>query len=151
MQQISVLQPSGDVIVLDITPESTGRELKELIKDSQPWDELTRRTTSVELIGRGNHLLGNDDNVLDAGIAGDIVPSAVFRQNMVICSHQDAFAGLGCAVDSQSLLTPCSGQVDHPAISDSHWESRLCELQQLDGLDHPKLSRPHWQFCLPRL
>ena len=39
--RISVLQPSGGLIVLEVTPETTGRELKQRIKEGQPWDELT--------------------------------------------------------------------------------------------------------------
>ena len=58
--RISVLQPSGGLIVLEVTPETTGRELKQRIKEGQPWDELTRSTTGVEIILDDANLLAND-------------------------------------------------------------------------------------------
>ena len=70
---ISALQPSGEILILEVTPDTTGRELKQQIKQGQPWDKLTRSTTSVEIIVGDTHLLGNDEKVLDAGIAEDTV------------------------------------------------------------------------------
>ena len=99
-----VLQPSGETIVLDVTPELRGRELKQQIKSRQPWDELTGRTTSVEIIVGDDQLLANDVKVLDAGIAADTVVSVVFKPNKVICSNKAAIASLGGIVDSELLL-----------------------------------------------
>ena len=101
---ISVLQPSGEILVLEVTPETTGKELKQQIKDRKPWDELTRSSTGVEIIVGDNHLLANDAKVLDAGIAEDPVISVVFKPNKVICSNKDAIASLGGIVDSDLLL-----------------------------------------------
>ena len=104
-KMISVRQPSGEVIVLEVTPETTGKELKQQIKDRKPsWDELTRNTTIAEIIVGHNHLLANDAKVLDAGIAEDPVVSVVFKTNKVICSNKDAIASLGGIVDSELLL-----------------------------------------------
>ena len=101
---ISALQPSGEILVLEVTPETTGCELKQQIKEGQPWDELTCSTTGVEIIVRDNHLLANDAKVLDVGIAEDTVESVVFKPNKVICSNQHAIASFGGIVDSELLL-----------------------------------------------
>ena len=103
-KNISVLQPSGANVVLEVTPEMTGRALKQEIKDQQPWDEFTRSTTSVEIIFGDNHFLANDAKVLDAGIAEDTVVSVIFKPNIVTCSSKDAIASLGGIVGSGLLL-----------------------------------------------
>ena len=103
--KISTLQPSGEILVLEVTPDTTGLELKEQIKQGQPWDKLTRSTTSVEIIVGDTHLLANYVKVLDAGIAEDTVVSVVFKPNKVICSNKDAIATLDGIVDSERLLT----------------------------------------------
>ena len=102
--KISALQPSGELLVLEVTPETTGKELKQQIKEKKAWDELTRSTTGVEVIVGDNQLLGNDATVLEAGIAEDSVVSVVFKPNKVICSNKDAIASLGGIVDSELLL-----------------------------------------------
>ena len=103
--KISVLQPSGEIMVVEVTPEMTGRELKQRIKEGQPsWDELTRRTTGVEIIFEGTKLLANDAKLLDTGIAADPVVSVVFKPNVVTCANQDVFAGLRRAIDWDLLL-----------------------------------------------
>ena len=48
--RVSFQQPSGEVMVLEVTPEMTGWALKQQIKLRQPWDELTRGTTSAEIV-----------------------------------------------------------------------------------------------------
>ena len=116
--KISALQPSGQTLVLEVTPETTGRELKQQIKQGQPWDELTRSTTSVEVIVGDNHLLANDAKVLDAGIAeDDSVVSVVFKPNKMICSNKDAIDALKGIVDSELLFV-----VEIP-----HGETEICE------------------------
>ena len=115
--KISALQPSGEVMVLEITPEMTGCELKQQIKEGQPWDELTRSTTGVEIIVGDNHLLANDAQVLNAGIAEDTVVSVVFKPNKVICSNKDAIASVGGIVDSELLLV----------VEIQYGETEICE------------------------
>ena len=115
--KISALQPSGQTLVLEVTPETTGRELKQQIKQGQPWDELTRSTTSVEVIVGDNHLLANDAKVFYAGIAEDSVVSVVFKPNKMICSNRDAIDALKGIVDSELLFV-----VEIP-----HGETEICE------------------------
>ena len=103
-QRISARQPSGEILVLEVTPETTGKELKQQIKERKPWDKLTRSTTGVEVIVGDNQLLANDATVLEAGIAEDTVVSVVFNPNKVICSNKDAITSLGGIVDSELLL-----------------------------------------------
>ena len=49
-KRFSALWPSGEVMFIEVTPETTGRELKQQIKEGQHRDELTHSTTSVEII-----------------------------------------------------------------------------------------------------
>ena len=101
---ISALQPNGEVMVLEVMPETTGRALKQQIKNQTSWDELTRNTTGVEIIVGDDQLLGNDVTVLEAGIAEDSVVSVVFKPNKVICCYLNALAGLGGIADPDLLL-----------------------------------------------
>ena len=102
-KRISARQPSGEVMFFEVTPEMTGRALKQQIKEGQVWDELTRSTTSVEIIIGDNQLLCNDAKALDAGIAEDAVVSGVFKSNKVIWSNKDSIVSLGGIVDSELL------------------------------------------------
>ena len=104
-------------VVLEVTPETTGRALKQEIKDQQPWDEFTRSTTSVEIIFGDDHFLANDAKVLDAGIAEGTVVSVVFKPNKVICSNKDAIASVGGIVDSELLLV----------VEIQYGETEICE------------------------
>ena len=101
--KISALQPSGEMLVLEVAPEITGRELKQQIKLRQNWDDVTSSTTSVEVVLEDNQLLANEAKVLEAAIAEDAVVSVVFKPNKVICSNKDAFTSLGGIVDSEVL------------------------------------------------
>ena len=103
-KRISALQPSGEILLLEVTPETTGKELKQQIKDKQRWDELTHKTTGVEIIVGHNHLLADDVEVLDAGIAEYTVVTVVFKPNKVICSNKDTIASLGRNVDLELPL-----------------------------------------------
>ena len=103
-KRISALQPSGEILILEVTPPTTVRALKEQIKEGQPWDELTRSTTGVEIIVGDSQLLADDLKVLHAGIAEDTVVSVVFKPNKVICSNKGAIDGLGDIIDSELLL-----------------------------------------------
>ena len=102
--KISALQPSGEMLVLEVAPEITGRELnKQQIKLRQNWDDVTSSTTSVEVVLEDNQLLANEAKVLEAAIAEDAVVSVVFKPNKVICSNKDAITSLGGIVDSEVL------------------------------------------------
>ena len=48
--ELSCMQLNGEVMLLEVTPETTGRELKRRIKARQLFDELKRLTTRVDLI-----------------------------------------------------------------------------------------------------
>ena len=100
--RISALQPSGETMILEVTPEMTGHELKQQIKEGQPWDDLTRKTTRVEIIV-GDHLLANDAKVWDTGVDADTV-SVIFKVNMVVCSNQSQMASSGSEIDLELPL-----------------------------------------------
>ena len=102
--QIAALQPNGESLVLEVTPETTGQALKQQIKERKSWDELTRSTTGVEIIVGDIHLLAHDAKVLDAGIAESTVVSVVFKPNVVICSNKKKIASLGGIVDPELFL-----------------------------------------------
>lgn len=57
----------------------SGSQLKQQIKQGQSWDEPTRRSSFVEIIVGDNHLLADEENVVDAGIAADAGVSVVLR------------------------------------------------------------------------
>ena len=101
-QKLSVLQPSGEVLVLEVMPEMTVWEIKQQIKRGQAWDESSRKTTGVEIIVR-DRLLDNGEKVVDAGLAADAVVSVVFKTNQVICFHQDAIVSLGGVIQPDLL------------------------------------------------
>ena len=97
--------------ILDITPETTGRELKQQIKKGQPWDKVTCSTTVVEVVV-GDQLLGNDEQVADVGLIDADPVIVVFKENRVRCSHKGEIADLGSEIDSELLLVaeiPCHG------------------------------------------
>ena len=95
---------NGESMLLEVMPETTGKELKQQIKERKPWDELARSTTSAEIVLEDNQLLANDAKVLEAAITEDTVVSVVFKPNKVICSNKDAIVSLGGIVDSELLL-----------------------------------------------
>ena len=97
--RLSALLVNGEMICLDVSPEMKGKELKKLIKEGQSWDEVTLKTTGVEIVV-GDRLLCNDEKVSDAGLA-DLVVSAVFKPNTVSCSNKDALASCDCDIDPE--------------------------------------------------
>ena len=103
-KRILARQTNGESMLLEVTPETTGKELKQQIKERKPWDELTCSTTSAEIVLEDNQLLANDAKVLEAAITEDTVVSVVFKPNKVICSNKDAIIRLGSIVDSELLL-----------------------------------------------
>ena len=100
--KLSALLVTGEMICLRVSPEMKGKELKKLIKEGQPWDEVTRTTTRVEIVV-GDRLLCNDEKVSDAGLA-DLVVSAVFKPNTVSCSNKDALASFEGDIDPELWL-----------------------------------------------
>lgn len=48
--KVSFLQLTGEVMVVEVLPDTTSRELKEQIKECQHWNELTLRTTQVDIV-----------------------------------------------------------------------------------------------------
>ena len=104
MARISARQPSGESTVLEVTPETTGCELKQQIKLRENWDDLTSSTTSVEIVLEDNQLLANDAKVLDCGIAEDSAVTVVFKSNRVVCTNKDAITSFGGILDSELLL-----------------------------------------------
>ena len=105
VMRISALQPSGEVMVLDVSPEMMVHELKQQIKEAQPWDSITCKTTRVEIIAGDDQLLDDDAKVLDTGLAADAgLASVVFKVNMVVCSNKDDIASLESDIDPELLL-----------------------------------------------
>ena len=97
---ISVEQLNGETLVLEVTPETTMREVKRQIKDMHWWeDDLSRDTTFVEVIV-GNKKLGNDETVAGAGLSEDSVVTGLLRQNIARCSSKD---GIG-EIDPETLV-----------------------------------------------
>ncbi|CAK9117604.1 unnamed protein product [Durusdinium trenchii] len=102
-KRISAVQPSGEEVVLEVKPDTRVQELKQQIKERQVWDELTCKTTGVEIVVGDHQFLANDAKVLDA-VSPDTTVSVVFRSNAVRCSNQDAITSLGGVIDSELLL-----------------------------------------------
>ena len=99
--RISVELLNGEVLALEVTPEMTIRELKELMKERRAWeDEVSRATTVVELIV-GDKKATNDATVEELGLSEDSKLSAVFRPNVVQCSNK---WGLGPDLDPEDLI-----------------------------------------------
>ena len=136
-KRISAVQPSGEILVLEVTPEATGKELKQQIKNRKFWDELTRNTTGVEIIVRDNQLLANDAEVYEAGIAEDPVVSIVFKPNVVICSNKKQIASLGGILDPDLLLV-VEIPNDETQINESAFEGcdTLAKLTIPDSVTH---------------
>ena len=100
--RLSALLVTGEMIRLEVLPEMKGKQLKRLIKERQPWDEFTRKTTGVEIVV-GDRLLRNDEKVSDAGLA-DLAVNAVFKPNTVSCSNKDALASFEGDVNPELWL-----------------------------------------------
>ena len=103
--RVSIRQLNGEAMVLDIMPEITGRELKERIKECLPWDdELTRKTTRVDIVVGESKLLTNAETAADAGLSPESEVTVILRQNTVTCSHKDElFAQCGQEIDFESF------------------------------------------------
>ena len=103
--RVSFRQLNGEAMALDIMPNITGRELKERIKACQPWDdELTRKTTRVDIVVGESRLMTNAETAADAGLSPESEVTVILRQNTVTCSHKDElFAQCGQEIDCESF------------------------------------------------
>ena len=89
---ISVEQLNGQTLVLEVTPGMAIRQVKQMIKDMQTWeDEVSRDTAVVELIF-GDKKVSSFVTVAQAGLAEDSKVSAVFRPNVAQWSNADGFS-----------------------------------------------------------
>ena len=78
--EVSFRQLSGAVMILEVMPEMTGRELKQRIKDRQLWnDELTRKTTRVDILVGPSRLLTNNETAADAGLSSESEVTIIFE------------------------------------------------------------------------
>ena len=103
--EVSFRQLNGEAMVLEVMPDITGRELKERIKDRQLWDdELTRKTTRVDILAGPSRLLTNDETAADAGLTPESDVIVILRQNAVTCSHKGEFDQFGEEFDLESLF-----------------------------------------------
>ena len=136
VRTLSAVLPSGEVRAIEVTPEMTGLELKQQIKEGQlTWDELTHKTTAVEIIVEDNSLLANDAKVLDVAVAEEetVFVSVVFKPNVVVCSSkQEAVASSGGVIDSELLLV-----VEIPSDETQIQEHAFCNCQTLAKLTIP--------------
>ena len=98
--QISVELLNGEMLDLEVTPETTMREVKRRIKETQTWeDDVSRDTTVVELI-IGDKKVPNDETVEEVGLSEGSKLAAVFRLNMAQCSSS---SGFGPDLDPEAL------------------------------------------------
>ena len=103
--RISFRQLNGEVTVLEVMPDITGRELKEQIKECQLWDdELTRQTTRVDIVVGLSRLLTDDETAAEAGLSPESEVTVVLKQNAVTCSHKGEFDQFGDEFDLESLF-----------------------------------------------
>ena len=102
--RISALLVNGEPICLEVAPETTGRELKQQIKERQlTRDEDTRRTTGVEIV-LGERLMGNDETVADVGVTAGGVVSVLFKSNRIRCSNTDEIDSRSSEIAPEVLL-----------------------------------------------
>eukprot|EP00913_Durusdinium_trenchii_P034571 g32342.t1 len=90
MMKIPVQLVSGEVALVEASPETTISELKEQLKALQPTkDELTRKMTHVELICEGHLLQDNNVTVTGAKISSTSEVQALYRINVLECSCRE--------------------------------------------------------------
>lgn len=104
--EVSFVELNGEMFSLEVDPEMTGWELKLQLKDRQVWeDEITRKTTRVEIVLGDSELLENDETVAGAWAdRADSLATVVLKENRVICSNKDAFAEFGSQIDLGSFM-----------------------------------------------
>lgn len=98
-------QLKGERFVLEVVPEITDRELKQQIKECLTWDnELTCRTTAVELVAEDGQMLLNDETIADVGLSPDSDVRVIFKENSVTCSHTGELTALDHQIDLEPLI-----------------------------------------------
>ena len=136
--RISFRQLNGKAIVLEVLPDITGGELKERIKDCQLWDdELTRKTTLVDIVVGASRVLTNDETAADAGLSPESEVTVIFRQNTLTCSHKDEFAQCGQQIDFEFLF-----QVRIPSSATEIKIRAFNKCRNFGKCDHPQHSDP---------
>ena len=99
--RILVEQLNGDTMELDVTPETTVREVKEELKGMHKGeDELSRDTTVVELI-LGAKKVTNEETVEELGLCEDSKVTVVFKKHVVQCTNK---SGFGPDLDPEALV-----------------------------------------------
>ncbi|CAK9095697.1 unnamed protein product [Durusdinium trenchii] len=104
--EVSFRQLNGEAMILEVMPDMTGRELKARIKECQLWDdELTRKTTRVDIVVGASRMLKNDETAAGAGLSPESEATVILRQNTVTCSNKRELAQLA---DNQNGTRPKS-------------------------------------------
>ena len=86
---------------LDVTPDTTVREVKEQLKGMHTWeDELSCDATVVELFF-GEKKVTNEEKVEELGLCEDSKVAVVFKKNVVQCSNM---SGFGPDLDPDALV-----------------------------------------------
>ena len=99
--RLAVEQLNGEVLELDVTPETKIREVKRQIKAMHIWEsKVSRRTTVVEIIV-GDKKGTNDETMEELGVSSESKVAAVFRQNLAVCRDK---SGLGPELDPDTLV-----------------------------------------------
>ena len=102
--QLPLRQLNGEVMMLKVTPEMTGQELKMQIKEQRfPEDNLRRETTRVEVLVGESKLLEKDETVTGAGLSPDSELTVIFKENTVRCSNRDKM-GQSSEIDWDLLI-----------------------------------------------
>ena len=90
--RISVAQLNGQTLALEVLPEMTIRQVKQMIKGMGMWqDELSRDTTVVQLM-LGDKTVSSFVTVAQAGLCEESKLSAVFKPNVGQWSNVDGFS-----------------------------------------------------------
>ena len=153
-----MLQPSGERMVLEVTPELTGWQLKNHIKEGQP---LGARAVHEPRTCPGrwdqpidSRRVPDDAKALEAGHTADVVSlsrtgSYAPTQRRVWAPSTQNCAGFAVEIPSDETRmgeNACTAvaahysEVDHPRLGNPHWgigEGAFCKLQLPGKLDHP--------------
>ena len=104
--EVSFRQLNGEAMILEVMPDMTGRELKARIKECQLWDdELTRKTTRVDIVVGASRMLKNDETAADADLSPESEATVILGQNTVTCSNKRELAQLA---DNEDGIRPKS-------------------------------------------
>lgn len=92
---------NGQGFLLEVMPDLTGRELKQLIKEKLGKDQLM--ATSIEVVF-GDCKLLDDDKLADVGVSAESQMTIVLKENIARCSHQYQLVGCVREFDVESLM-----------------------------------------------